>query len=163
MIANGTRVRTANRLDQRDYTPEGVAARRPGMDGTVLSHHTGHGLCFKVRHDDETEAYYDEDELTGAGFFVAVQRGVYRHDVVGVASTLDRAKELGEAAIQAEPDHYHDIEIVMRQLNETGPEVLVGRLRGRNGAVTPAPGPDPVGYCRLGFELLGIDWIEGEE
>lgn len=156
MIENGTRVRTADRIDQRDYTPEGVAARRPGMEGTVLSHHTGHGLCFKVHHDDGTEGYYDEDELEGAGFFVAIQRGVYRHEIVGVASTLERAKELGQAAIKAEPDHYHAIEIVMRKLNESGPEVTVGTMTARRGPVTW--GDDPAGYCGRRAELLGLDW-----
>jgi hypothetical protein len=64
MITNGTRVRTADKLEPRDYTLEGQAERKPGSYGTVIRHSDCHGLCFEVRHDDGRSGYYDPDELT---------------------------------------------------------------------------------------------------
>ena len=64
MITNGTRVRTAEALDARDFTQETQQRRRPGCQGTIIGYSNAHGLCFKVRHDDGVEAHYDEDELT---------------------------------------------------------------------------------------------------
>ena len=93
--------------------------------------------------------------------FIAVQRGVYRHSIVGAASTLERAKELGAEAIAAEPDHYHSIEIVLRTLGANGAEVIVGTLRPRVGA--PEWSNDVNGCVVKTCPLLGIDWMEEDE
>ncbi len=60
----GTRVRTAEKIDGRDYTEEGRAKRRPGLSGSIVSFSDSHGLCFCVRHDDDgSMAFYDPDEI----------------------------------------------------------------------------------------------------
>lgn len=91
--------------------------------------------------------------------FIAVQRGVYRHAIVGACSTLERAKELGSEAILIERDHYHSIEIVRRAVDGRGEETVVGTLRPRIGRAT-YPGVSPWGKSA---ELLGIDWEEATE
>lgn len=61
--ANGLRVRTAAKLERRDYSKEAQASRRPNTEGKVFGHHDSHGLCFDVRHGDNTVGTYDLDEL----------------------------------------------------------------------------------------------------
>ena len=60
--------------------------------------------------------------------YIAVQKGVYRHDIVAACSTLERAIELGKEAIKNESDHFHSIEIVERELDKDGEENLVCTL-----------------------------------
>lgn len=72
----GTVVTVVDRLDGRDYTAEARLARRPGASGAIGGHSDGHGLCYKVRHDDGTEAYYDPDELLAGGVLLSVDHAV---------------------------------------------------------------------------------------
>ncbi|SPF82097.1 hypothetical protein [Pseudomonas phage GP100] len=44
--------------------------------------------------------------------FVVVKRGVYRHDLCGCHSNLEKAKALAEVAQHKEKDAYHDFEVV---------------------------------------------------
>lgn len=44
--------------------------------------------------------------------YVAVQRGVYRHNIEGVSDDLEFVKACGRRSIEEEHDHYHDIEII---------------------------------------------------
>lgn len=44
--------------------------------------------------------------------FVAVQCGIYRHNVIGVFSSFDKAVIAAEIAIVHESDHYHTIQIL---------------------------------------------------
>ncbi len=64
-ISPGTRVRTtrANEGLRREWTDEGWARKKWGVQGTILTHHDSHGLCYDVRHDDGTEGCYDPSEL----------------------------------------------------------------------------------------------------
>jgi NTP pyrophosphatase (non-canonical NTP hydrolase) len=77
-IANGTRVRTAKKLDARDYTEAGQADRRSNAVGRVVDYHTGHGLCYSVAYESPSpngpsHGTFDPDELTaiagGSGDF----------------------------------------------------------------------------------------------
>ena len=97
--------------------------------------------------------------------YIAVQRGVYRHDIVAACATLARAKVLGEAAIAAEPDHYHEIEIVARELDGAGAERLIGTLTAVCGPVqTAAASFDERGKYTFGKrrELLSVTWNEAQ-
>lgn len=38
-------------------------ARKWGVEGTVGTHHDGHGLCYEVTHADGTVGCYDPTEL----------------------------------------------------------------------------------------------------
>ena len=64
------------RRKDRDYSSEARIARKPGAAGTVTGHSDGHGLCYKVIHDDGTEAYYDPDELLSEGVPLFVDHAV---------------------------------------------------------------------------------------
>ncbi len=59
----GTRVRTAKALGVRDFNTDILLRRRPDAPGSIVGHSDSHGLCYEVRHDDGTRAYYDPDEL----------------------------------------------------------------------------------------------------
>jgi hypothetical protein len=59
----GTRVKVAESLSRRDFTPEAVAERVPGARGRIVDYSDGHGLCYSVQHEDGTSGYYDPDEL----------------------------------------------------------------------------------------------------
>lgn len=53
--------------------------------------------------------------------YLVIQTGVYRHDVVGVMSSLDAAKARAEAAAAMECDSYHDYEVYEVSVDEDGP------------------------------------------
>ena len=64
----GTRVRTTQRngteeYEKRNWAESARGARKWGVKGTVGEHHTGHGLCYTVVHDDGTTGWYDPEEL----------------------------------------------------------------------------------------------------
>jgi len=46
-----------------DWTVEAKRARKFGVRGEVVEVHTGHGICFSVRHDDGTVGAYEPREL----------------------------------------------------------------------------------------------------
>jgi LDH2 family malate/lactate/ureidoglycolate dehydrogenase len=52
--------------------------------------------------------------------YVVIQRGVYRHAIVGIWDSLEVAKQDAEKAIAMEPDAYHSMEIVETELNQIG-------------------------------------------
>jgi hypothetical protein len=72
----GTRVTTADKLDGRDYAADARLARRPAADGAIVGSSDSHGLCYKVLHEDGTEAYYDPDELLSEGVPLSVDHAV---------------------------------------------------------------------------------------
>jgi xanthine/CO dehydrogenase XdhC/CoxF family maturation factor len=62
--------------------------------------------------------------------FVAIQRGVYRHEIIGVFTALDAAIEAAKAAVTAEHDHYHDVEICRERLDDgAAAGALVGSVK----------------------------------
>ena len=57
----GTKVKT-KKLGPRDFTK--IANRlRCGGPGIITGYSDAHGLCYRVFHDNEEEAYYDPDEV----------------------------------------------------------------------------------------------------
>jgi hypothetical protein len=58
----GTRVKT-RKLGKRDFSFIANRRRINGA-GIITGYSDSHGLCYRVLHDNETEAYYDPDELT---------------------------------------------------------------------------------------------------
>lgn len=68
-ITIGTRVRTVAVPDPpTDWTEEARRARKFGVLGTVIRKHNSHGLCYVVRHDDDTIACYEPQELAPADY-----------------------------------------------------------------------------------------------
>lgn len=49
---------------------------------------------------------------TGPLVWIAIRRGIYRHEVLGVFPSLEDAEAVGLASVNAEHDHYHDVEIL---------------------------------------------------
>ena len=64
-ISPGTPVRTTepNMSKRGDWTDEGWASKKWGVQGTVITHHDSHGLCYDVRHEDGTQGCYEPSEL----------------------------------------------------------------------------------------------------
>ena len=60
--------------------------------------------------------------------YVVIQRGVYRHSVIGVWDDLALAKMGAEAAIAAEHDDYHQMEVVAVPANVLAEEEVVAVL-----------------------------------
>ena len=61
--------------------------------------------------------------------YVVIKKGVYRHSIVGVYDTLEKAKERAEECIQAERDTYHDFSVGAIELNTATEDVMVvGRV-----------------------------------
>lgn len=50
--------------------------------------------------------------------YVAIESGVYRHNIIGVFSNLDQAEQSAVSAIEQEHDHYHEVEIVEIKVNK---------------------------------------------
>lgn len=64
-ISHGTKVRTTepNMALRDEWTEEGWANKKWGMEGNILTHHDSHGLCYDVKHSDGTVGCYDPSEL----------------------------------------------------------------------------------------------------
>lgn len=52
---------------RKEWTDEGWASRQWGVEGTIITHHDSHGLCYEVKHPDGTIGYYDPSELETIG------------------------------------------------------------------------------------------------
>lgn len=65
-LAPGTPVRTTtpNEARRREWTEEGWAKKRSGVEGVIVTHHDSHGLCYDIRHNDGTVGCYDPSEFT---------------------------------------------------------------------------------------------------
>ena len=50
--------------------------------------------------------------------YVATQRSVYRHGLVGVYATMDAARSAALYAVRGEGDHFHDVEVRIVRLGE---------------------------------------------
>lgn len=59
----GTRVHVVQVRDVRDYEPVARANCGVGKVGRVFTHSNSHGVCYGVRHEDGTTAWYEPDEL----------------------------------------------------------------------------------------------------
>lgn len=61
----GTNIQTTEpNLAERDrWTDEGWASKRWGVQGTMITHHDSHGLCYDVRHADGSKGCYDPSEF----------------------------------------------------------------------------------------------------
>lgn len=62
--------------------------------------------------------------------YIAIQKGVYRHQVIAVRSDLESAKQAASDAVDEEHDHYHDVEVLECELDGAG-EKLLGYFRRR--------------------------------
>lgn len=64
-INPGTRVMTtkASLGKRKEWTDEGWARRKWDVQGTIITHHDSHGLCYDVQHKDGTKGCYDPSEL----------------------------------------------------------------------------------------------------
>jgi hypothetical protein len=63
-ISYGTRVKTTepNMTLRREWTDEGWASKKWGVEGVVIHHHDSHGLSYEVEHDG-TIGHYDPSEI----------------------------------------------------------------------------------------------------
>lgn len=59
-----------------------------------------------------------------AAIYIVIQRGMYRHNIIGAALSITKAKEMAEKAMREESDHYHDLEVTLVNINDEGEEVL---------------------------------------
>jgi hypothetical protein len=64
-ISNGTIITTTQEnLALKNEWVEGVKEKcRWGVRGEVVNYSSGHGLCYEVKHDDGTTAWYDPSEF----------------------------------------------------------------------------------------------------
>lgn len=61
--------------------------------------------------------------------YLAIQEGVYRHNILAVASTEHEAIDAGIRSIREEDDHYHTVEIITIEIGSVGIERQVCRLK----------------------------------
>lgn len=50
--------------------------------------------------------------------FLAIVSGIYRHDVLGIFSTMEKAKDAADAFFALEKDHYHEVEVIQMGLDK---------------------------------------------
>ena len=62
-IGRGERVRTTKDAGRTDFVGGAREKCRWGEEGVVLRRITGHGVCYRVLHEDGAEATYDYDEV----------------------------------------------------------------------------------------------------
>jgi hypothetical protein len=62
-LPKNARVRTLKSLHDDQYTSEALKHRKWGAEGIVVGSHNSHGLCYDVRHLDDSIGCYDPDEL----------------------------------------------------------------------------------------------------
>lgn len=96
----GRRVRVVAALGNRDYTPEGIRKRTPGVTGTIQGHSDSHGLCYKVVHDKGLSSsefgYYDPDEFV----FIDEELNETLTDLRNIRAKLWFLKTSNEQAVQ---------------------------------------------------------------
>jgi hypothetical protein len=63
ILSNGTNVRTTQDAKLGGWNDPTRPNCKWGVKGSIISHETGHGLCYKVQHGDGTIASYDHEEL----------------------------------------------------------------------------------------------------
>lgn len=94
--------------------------------------------------------------------YVAIKRGVYRHDVLGAWEYLDSAIETGKAFVDAEEDHYHQVEVVRVIIGLPG-ERLVGSVVAKwDRQPNPEWGRMPPGVysqCSMISTYVGTEWV----
>lgn len=61
----GTRVMATENRDDGSWQPEARLKCRWGMEGIVVDRSDSHGLCYRVRHADGSDAWYNPDEIRG--------------------------------------------------------------------------------------------------
>lgn len=61
----GTKVKTSqpNYSLRGKWTNEAWDQRRWGMLGVIMTHSDSHGLCYEIRHEDGSVAWYDPSEM----------------------------------------------------------------------------------------------------
>jgi len=47
-----------------DFSPDARRYARLGQRGVITNYSNSHGLCYQVRHDDGTAAWYEPEELS---------------------------------------------------------------------------------------------------
>jgi hypothetical protein len=60
--------------------------------------------------------------------YVVIQEGVYRHKIIGAWFDMESAKKAAEAAITAEPDDYHNYQVVEVGFGVAAEEKVVWEL-----------------------------------
>ena len=64
--------------------------------------------------------------------FIVTREGVYRHEIIGVFSTLTSAKEWALSTFMAEKDRYHSVHVLERELDAwISPELYPGTTRAK--------------------------------
>lgn len=59
----GTQVLTTEDAGADDWTEEALADRKWGVKGTIIDRSDSHGLCYCVKHEDGSTAWYEPAEL----------------------------------------------------------------------------------------------------
>jgi len=59
----GTMALTLKDAGGKNWSDETRSGCRWGVIGQVINYSNSHGLCFRVRHGDDTDAWYDPEEL----------------------------------------------------------------------------------------------------
>lgn len=59
----GTRVKTLTPAGSNDWVETLKQSRKWGVVGTIVDYSDSHGLCYKVKHDNGTESWYNPEEL----------------------------------------------------------------------------------------------------
>lgn len=64
ILPNGTRVKTLSpKVEDKEWTFDIAKTRKWNIKGSITGNYKGHGLCYRVMHDDGTESFYDPQEL----------------------------------------------------------------------------------------------------
>lgn len=74
--------------------------------------------------------------------FVVIQRGVYRHGIVGVFDDLELAISNAKRACKEESDNYHNFEIVALETNSYKEEVVLKNVARKGNEVLLFEGND---------------------
>lgn len=84
-----------------------------------------------------------------ANVYVVTKRGMYRHEIIGVYTTLNLAIQVGHNFVEQESDHYHSAEIVLA--TPDGETEYLGEVTAEWGP------PDPRGQ-QFRPAFLGTKW-----
>jgi hypothetical protein len=65
LIPTGTRIRTTrpNEVLRGQWSPDVWNRRQWGIEGVVTSRHDSHGICYEIRHPDNSTGVYDPSEI----------------------------------------------------------------------------------------------------
>lgn len=95
----GDRIRTTCESGPQDWNNPSIRVyAKWGVDGEIVDISSGHGRCYKVRHADTSQCWYNPSEITLASKEVKLKLDSREHGYALKEALIDLIDGVGEGA-----------------------------------------------------------------